>query len=90
MGAKSSFSKRLKEKTKKIRHSEYRNGRSLHAKEIVEKFPEAADNYPLIGICSQAKTCKGKNKILKNSKELRSYTKEGRFGFFVKVTLGLF
>ena len=90
VGAKSSFAKRLKERTKKIKHAEYRNGRSLLAKEIVEKFPEAAENYPLIGICSQAKTCKGKNKILKNSKELRSYTKEGRFSFFVKVTLGLF
>ena len=90
VGAKSSFSKRLKERTKKIRHAEYRNGRSLLAKEIVEKFPEEAKKFPLIVICSQAKTCNGKNKILKNGKQLRKYTKEGRFSFFVKVIFGLF
>lgn len=90
VGAKSSFSKRVKAKIKKLRHSEYRNGRSLLAKEIAEKFPEEAENYPLIKICSQSKSFKGKIKILKNGKRLRSYTKESRFGFFAKVMLGLF
>ncbi|MDE5575998.1 MAG: glycosyltransferase [Oscillospiraceae bacterium] len=90
VGAKSSFSKRVKERVKKLHHSEYRNGRSLLAKEIVERFPEAAEKYPLIEACSKAKSFKGKNKILKNGKELRKYTKESRLGFFIKVMFGLF
>ena len=90
VGAKSSFSKRVKSKIKKLRHSEYRNGRSWLAREIVERFPAEAENYPLIKICSQSKSFKGKIRILKNGKELRSYTKESRMGFFIKVMFGLF
>ncbi len=90
VGAKSNFSRRLKERLKKVRHSEYRNGRSLLAKELTIKFPEEIKRYPLIEICSQSHSFKGKIKILKNGKQLRSYTKESRFSFFIKVMFGVF
>ncbi len=90
VGAKSSFAKKIKGRIKKIRKAEFRNGRSLLAKEIVEKFPQQAERYPLIKVCSKAKSLKDKYKILKNQKELRSYTKESYFGFFIKVLFGLF
>lgn len=90
VGAKSSFSKRFKERLKKVRHPEYRNGRSVLAKEISKKFPDEIKSYPLIEICSQSDSFKGKIKILKNSKQLRSYTKESCFSFFMKVMFGVF
>lgn len=74
----------------KLKNKELRNGRSKLAAEICEKFPEQAKKYPLLGICARAKTCKGKRLILKNGRELRSYTGEGRFAFFLKVMLGWF
>ena len=78
--------KRLKERSKKLFHAEYRNGRSLLAREILERFPEETARYPLLGVCARKK----KGKLLRNGKELRSYTGEGRLGFFIKVMLGLF
>ena len=90
VGASSSFSKKIKSRFKKLRHAEYRNGRSLLAQEIVERFPQEAESYPLIKICSREKSFKGKIKILKNGRELRKYTNENRFGFFIKVIFGLF
>lgn len=90
VGAKSSFNKRLKERIKKVKHTEYRKGRSLLAKEIINKFPNEAAKYPLIEICSKSDTFGGKIKILKNGKELRKYTGEKRLSFFIKVMLGLF
>lgn len=79
-----------KERKKKLKNKELRNGRSKLAAEICEKFPEQAKKYSLLGICARAKTCKGKRLILKNERELRSYTGEGRFAFFLKVMLGWF
>ena len=90
VGAKSSFRKRLKEKYRKVFHREYRNGRSLLAREVCEKFPEEAQKYPLLELCANSKSCKGKRRILKHQKELRSYTGEKFFGFYMKVTFGLF
>ena len=84
------FSKRLKKRLKKLTSKELRNGRSKLAEEICEKFPAQAAKFPIVVYCSQAKTCKGKNRILKNSKELRSYTKESGVGFFFKVIFGWF
>ena len=82
--------RKSKERKKKLRNSELRNGRSRLAQEVCGRFPDKADKYPIIGICSRAKSFGGKMKILKNGKQLRSYTGEGRLGFFVKVMLGLF
>ncbi len=79
-----------KERKKKLANKELRNGRSKLAAEICERFPEQAKEYPLLGICACARTCKGKRHILKNAKELRSYTGEGRLAFFLKVMLGWF
>ncbi len=79
-----------KERKKKLKNKELRNGRSKFATEICEKFPEQAKGYPLLGICANARTCRGKRQILKNGKELRLYTGEGRLAFFLKVILGWF
>ena len=82
--------KKIKEKTKKIFKKELRNGRSWLAKEILEKFPEQAQNYPLIKVCANINTLGGKRRIMKNNKLLRSYTNESYLGFWIKVTLGYF
>lgn len=84
------FKKKLKQRMKKLFHSEYRNGRSMLAKEICEKFPESTADYPIVEICSRAKSFSGKIKILKNGKKLRSFTGEGSTGFFLKVMFGFF
>lgn len=81
--------KRLKAKFKKVFHSKDRNGRSKLAKEICRKFPEVTGEHPLVVLCAK-KSLKSKFGLLKRQKELRSYTNESRFGFFVKVMLGLF
>lgn len=90
VGAKSSLGKRLKNKFKKIKCKEYRNGRSMLAKEICEKFPDASERFPMISVCADSQTCKGRKNILKHRKELVSYTKESCLGFKFKVLFGLF
>lgn len=82
--------KRLKQKLKKLKHREFRNGRSMLAVEVSEKFPETVKEYPLVEICADAKSLKGKFRILRNSKELRLYTGENSFGFMLKVLFGWF
>lgn len=89
VGAQSTRKKRRQERRKKIRNAELRNGRSFLAREAVEKFPVAA-RYPLLAICADGATLRGKKKILKHQKELRSYTKEKYVVFLVKVMFGLF
>ncbi len=84
------LAKKIKEKTKKVFKKKFRNGRSALAKEILEKFPEQAKNFPLIKVCADINTLGGKHRIMKNNKLLRSYTKESYFGFLMKVTLGYF
>lgn len=82
--------KKIKERSKKVLNKKLRNGRSWLAKEIIEKFPEQAENFPLIKVCANINTLGGKRRIMKNNKLLRSYTKESYFGFLIKVTLGYF
>ncbi|MDE6189347.1 MAG: glycosyltransferase family 2 protein [Clostridia bacterium] len=82
--------KKIKEKMKKVFKKKFRNGRSSLAKEILIKFPEQSKSFPLIKVCAEANTFGGKFKLIKNSKLLRSYTKESCFGFFFKVMLGYF
>lgn len=77
--------KRTKERMKKVMHKQYRNGRSMLAKELCSCFSEISDEYPLLKICAG-----GKSGILKNRKALRSYTGESAFAFFAKTVLGLF
>ncbi|MCX4363617.1 MAG: hypothetical protein OSJ74_09605, partial [Clostridia bacterium] len=69
------LAKKIKEKTKKVFKKKFRNGRSALAKEILEKFPEQAKNFPLIKVCADINTLGGKHRIMKNNKLLRSYTK---------------
>ncbi|MDE6550682.1 MAG: glycosyltransferase [Clostridia bacterium] len=77
--------KKCKERMKKAFHKEYRNGRSMLAKELLIKFPEFTSDCPLVKACAS-----GKLAVLRNRKVLRSYTGESRLGFFMKVVLGLF
>lgn len=87
---KAGFFKRLREKRKKLKNGELRCGRSKLAKEICEKFPGQCANHALLEICANPGKCKGKRKILKNGKQLRAFSGEGRFAFFVKVMMGWF
>lgn len=82
--------KKLKNRMKKVRNKELRNGRSLLAKELIEKFPEAVEKYPLVKVCANSKTLAGKKQILKHGKRLRASTGESGFAFFIKVMSGLF
>lgn len=82
---KPSFYKRVKMRLRKVRDKGQRNGRSRLAKELLRCYPHAAA-FPLVEICARAK----KTRLLKNGKELRSYTGEGAFAYFIKVLLGLF
>ena len=82
------FVKRQKQRIKKLFHPNFPKGRSLLAKEICLKFPDKAQEHPVIELLAQTKSFKDKKKILKSSKELRSYTKEGRLSFFIKVMFG--
>ena len=90
VGAKNSRIKALKERLKKARRPEFRNGRSFLAKEITEKFPQEADKFPLLAICSRTQTRKDKNKIIQNRRILTAYTKESSLAFRLKVRFGLF
>ena len=90
VGAKSSRIKNLKERLKKTRRPELRNGRSFLAKEITEKFPQEADKFPLLAICSRTQTRQDKKKIIQNRKILTAYTKESSLAFRLKVRFGLF
>ncbi len=84
------FRRKLKERMKKLFHSEYRNGRSMLARELCSKFPEEVKAYPLIEFSSKANKLKYKRRLFKNQKQLRAYTGESRFGFFIKVLFGLY
>ncbi len=90
VGAKSSFAKRIKEKIKKLRHSEYRNGRSMLARELCLRFPEKAKEHPLIVSSANANKYKHKRRLLKNHKILRSYSGESLLGFYFKVLFNLY
>lgn len=85
---KAGFRRRLKAKLKKLSHSEYRNGRSMLARELCLKFPEEVEKYPLIGFSAKADRYKYKRKLFKNQKQLRSYSGESYLGFYCKVLFG--
>lgn len=82
---KPSFKKRLKERMRKVKDKGQRNGRSMLARELMRCYQPASD-FPLVEVCAKAR----KTKLLKNGGELRSYTGEGAFAYFIKVLLGLF
>ncbi|MDE7395108.1 MAG: glycosyltransferase [Clostridiales bacterium] len=88
VGAKESRMKRLKQRFKKLHHRECRNGRSLLAKALTEQFPDVAANHPILAVCADNSTFRGKRKILRHRKELRDG--ESAFGFWIKVMFGLF
>lgn len=82
---KPSFKKRMKERLRKVKDKGQRNGRCMLARELVRCYGNAAD-FPLVEVCAKAR----KTKLLKHGGELRSYTGEGAFAYFIKVLLGLF
>jgi glycosyltransferase involved in cell wall biosynthesis len=80
----------LKWQIRKLKDPTIRNGRSLIAKEVCERFPEYTINHPLLKEASNAETFSGRMKILHNSAAYRSHTKEGSISFAVKVLFGFF
>ncbi len=90
VGAKEGFLKKVKNRFKKISHSEFRNGRSMLAKEVCAYYPEISEQYPLLSCCAKSRKFRCKREILKNHKELRFYTKERYLSFLFKVMFGLF
>ena len=88
VGAYGGFRKKIKGWNKKFSHRKYRALTWRLANEICKKFPNEAVNFPLILLYTRAKTFKGKMKLIKNNKKLRSYTSEGYFHYFIKVMLG--
>lgn len=87
---KPSLRQKLNQRKKKLFNKELRCIRSCQSREICEKFPEVASKFPLLQICANAKTRKGKKEIIKHNAELRKFTGEGKFSFKLKVWLGLF
>lgn len=84
------FFKRLRARWKKLFDKKLRNGRSLLAQELCSTFPELIENEPLIKTCADSQSLNGKITLLKNSKKLRRYTGESRFGLYLKIIFGLF
>lgn len=76
--------KKIKTKIGKLFHSSRRNGRSTLARELIKCF-DSADKFPLVADCARRK----KRALWKNGKQLRSYTGESSFGFFLKVLFAL-
>ena len=88
--SKAGFGKRLKAKLKKLSHPEYRNGRSMLARELCLKFPNEVEKYPLISVSAKADKYKYKRALCKNQKLIRSYSGESYLGFYCKVLFGLY
>ena len=66
----------------KVFRKKQRNGRSLLAKELIDRFDNAAE-FPLVADSAAKK----RRVLLKNGKKLRSFTGESSIGFFIKVVL---
>lgn len=87
---KQGFFKKTSKRLKKLLRPECGGERSEFAREICKKFPDRAELFPLLKICADSRTRKGKKSILKNGKELRSYSREKRLVFYIKVKRGSF
>ena len=87
---KAKLSKRIKVKIRKLFNPELRNYRSNTARELRKSFPEKIKEHPMIEMCANSKTLKGKMKIIKNSRLFRVYTNENYITFYTKVIFGLF
>ena len=80
----------LESQLKKLKDSKYRNGRSRIATEVCDKFPGFVIRHPLIESASKIKTLSGKIEIIKRESDFRSYTRESKFSFVLKVLFGFF
>lgn len=87
---KPSLRQKIKQRIRKLRNKNLRCIRSRESGEICEKFPEVAVNFPLLQICANMKTRKGKKEIIKHNAELRKFTGESKISFKLKVWAGLF
>lgn len=80
----------FKSKVKKAFDRSERNGRSRLALELVERFPEGSANARLLRECAHPEVRENRTALIRNSRELCSYTGETRIGFIAKVVTGLF
>ncbi len=87
---KANFKQRLKQRKNKLFNKNLRCPRSRQSREICEKFPERAAKFPLLQISANTKSCKDKKVIIRHQAEFRKFTDESKFGFILKVRLGLF
>ena len=74
--------KNVQTQISKVFRKKQRNGRSLLAKELIDRFDNAAE-FPLVADSAAKK----RRVLLKNGKKLRSFTGESSIGFFIKVVL---
>ena len=77
-------------KVKKIRISEYRNGRSKLAKEICELFPEQSKKYPVLQRCANTGTLAGRLKLIQDIPELCGFSGECTLSLLIKILCGVF
>lgn len=75
----------FKEKLKKLKNPEYRNGRSSISMELCRTFPEKAITHPMVYCCRDGLTFKAKMFLVKNIGGLRKYTGETFIGLAGKI-----
>lgn len=80
----------LKSQLYKIVGKNPRNGRSCLAREVVEKFPDFVQKYPLLSICANSHTIGSKCVLIKNKNQFLKHTHEHSLSFILKVMLGFF
>lgn len=80
----------LREKVKKFKNKNLRNGRSLMAKEMVRLFPVETSSKHILSIAADAKTFEGKKMIIKHYKDFISCSGEKKIDFIFKVVFDLF
>lgn len=84
-----SFKDKLKEKLKKYKNRELRNGRSIMAKEITEHFYDYAKKFPLLFICATyKKSIRNRLRLIGNYSEFKKYN--SFITFTIYVVFGLF
>ena len=80
----------IKQKIKKLKNPNLRNGRSLISIELCRTFPEKVVEHPLIYCCKDVFTLKSKLFLITHIKELKKYTSESYIGLIGKIILGFY
>lgn len=88
--AKAGFGEKLREKIGKIKDARRRNGRSMIAREIFEKYHLQPGEHPVLYACAYPGRLRNRITLSKNSGRLCRYTGEQRPELLAKIWLGLF